>query len=57
MIVDIEVTSLVSPDASVPALRAASVRIALEQALDDGKIGSEDADPGSIISNRHFITS
>ena len=48
MIADIEVTSLVNLDTFVPAVTSESVRIALERTLDDGKIGTEDADPGFI---------
>ena len=49
MIVDIEVTSLVDPDTFVPALTSESVHIALERMLTEGKIGSEDGDPGFIV--------
>ena len=58
MIADIEVTSLVNLDTFVPAVTSESVRIALERTLDDGKIGTEDADPGFIEVgkyNNHLI--
>ena len=49
-IVDIEVGSLVNLRSFEPTLIKDSVRIALEHTLEDGKIGSEDADPGFMQS-------
>ena len=46
--VDVEVASLADHENLVPTLTSDSVRIALERALDDGKIGSEVADPGYL---------